>query len=307
MLDVLDAVETPQQAARRLSAPALRDGFKPEALHTYTSASGEPLFWRIRLKHPETGAKWIRPMRRTADGTGYEIGEPPAPPAGKLLYNLHRIAADPAAVVIVSEGEKAADALGKLGSIATTSGGANSASAADWTPLKGRAVVIWPDADEPGVQYGRDVADKLQGIAAEVHILDVATIDLPPKGDAWDWCDAHPDATAADVLALATLPVLSAAPLATVATTATPTLLLLPVPQALERARALLLPQIDGTDAPYPLDALGPLADAARDLAEGAQVSPAMAGQSLLAAASLLAQGVANVRTCAHLQATPRR
>ncbi|MDE2269939.1 MAG: DUF3987 domain-containing protein [Betaproteobacteria bacterium] len=294
MSEVIDRTETPKDAARRLSAPALRDGFTPEALHTYSSASMEPIFWRIRLKHPDTGAKWIRPMRRTADGAGYEIGEPPAPPAGKPLYNLHRIAADTAAVVFVTEGEKAADALVKLGCVATTSGGASSASAADWTPLQGRTVTIWPDADEPGAQYGRDVADKLQGIAAEVRLLDVAALGLPAKGDAFDWIAARPQATAANVLALATLP---AAPLAT---PATPTLLLLlPVPQALERARALLLPRIDGTDAPYPLDALGPLAAAARDLAEGAQVSPAMAGQSLLAAASLLAQGVANVRTLA--------
>ncbi|OZB55699.1 MAG: hypothetical protein B7X43_00195 [Thiomonas sp. 15-63-373] len=86
---------------------------------------------------------------------------------------------------------------------------------------------------------------------------------------------------------------------ATVATSATAPdpLPPLPVSQALERARALLLPPESGTDAPYPLDALGPLAEAARDLAEGAQVSPAMAGQSLLAAAALLAQAVANVRT----------
>ena len=28
--------ETPQQAARRLAATAIRDGYKPEALHIYT-------------------------------------------------------------------------------------------------------------------------------------------------------------------------------------------------------------------------------------------------------------------------------
>jgi hypothetical protein len=28
--------ETPQQAARRLAASAIRDGYEPEALHTYT-------------------------------------------------------------------------------------------------------------------------------------------------------------------------------------------------------------------------------------------------------------------------------
>jgi len=73
----------------------------------------------------------------------------------------------------------------------------------------------------------------------------------------------------------------------------------LPVTEALTRARALLLPEHDGTDALYPIEALGPLAEAAQDLAEGAQVSPAMAGQSLLAAAALLVQGLANVRTLA--------
>ena len=206
MSEVIDAVDSPQQAARRLSAAALRDGFRPEALHAYTTTNGEPIFWRIRLKHPDTGAKWIRPMRRTAGGAGYEIGEPPAPPAGKPLYNLHHIATDPAAVVLVVEGEKAADALGKLDIIATTSGGASSADTTDWTPLQGRAVLIWPDHDEPGAQYGHDVAARLLALGCKVSILDVAALGLPPKGDAWDWCDAHPDATAADVLALATLP-----------------------------------------------------------------------------------------------------
>jgi hypothetical protein len=59
------------------------------------------------------------------------------------------------------------------------------------------------------------------------------------------------------------------------------------------------MPQIVGADAPYPLEALGPLAQAAADLSAGAQVAPAMAGQSLLAGVALLAQGVANVRTLA--------
>jgi hypothetical protein len=90
-----------------------------------------------------------------------------------------------------------------------------------------------------------------------------------------------------------------ARPPATLATTATSGEALppLPVPQALERAQALLLPASERTDALYPIDALGPLADAARDLSTGAQVAPAMAGQALLAAVALLAQGVTNVRT----------
>ena len=71
----------------------------------------------------------------------------------------------------------------------------------------------------------------------------------------------------------------------------------LPLPQALERAQRLLMPLVGGGCGDYPLEALGPLAEAAADLAAGAQVAPAMAGQSLLAAAAVLVQSTANMRT----------
>jgi hypothetical protein len=71
----------------------------------------------------------------------------------------------------------------------------------------------------------------------------------------------------------------------------------LPLLAAIRRAEALLQPEIDAGSELYPTEALGPLAQAAGDLAYGAQVSPAMAGQSFLAAAALLAQSRANVRT----------
>ena len=292
MQDVIDRTETAKEAARRLSGPTLRKGFKPTGLYEYTSASGEPLYWRIRAAHP-TEPKWIRPMMRN-DAGEYVLGEPPAPEAGKPLYRLQVLASRPDAVVIVTEGEGKADMLERIGCTVTTSGSSSSADGADWTPLRGRRVLIWPDHDEAGARYAQAIAAKLQGVAAEVRIIDVAKLNLPPKGDAVEWLEANPGATADDVLALAVLPPVSPA---IVATTGTGTLSLLPVSEAMERARVLLLPEQNGTDSPYPLDALGPLAEAARDLAEGAQVSPAMAGQSLVAAAALLAQGVANVRT----------
>ncbi len=52
----------------------------------------------------------------------------------------------------------------------------------------------------------------------------------------------------------------------------------------------------------YPIDALGPLAEVARAIAEGGQIEPAMAGQSVLAVAALLAQSRANVMTLAGLK-----
>lgn len=191
--------ETPQMAARRLSAGAIRDGFLPQALHCYTDESGEPLFYRIRMKHPETGEKWIRPMR-VGDGE-FVMGEP-AFTGGKPIYRLRAIASNPSAPVFVVEGENCVEALAKPGIVATTSGGAGSAAAADWSPLAGREVMIWPDNDTPGQQYASDVAERLRALGCTVRLIDAAALGLLPKGDAVDWLRAHPDAVAAEVLAL---------------------------------------------------------------------------------------------------------
>ena len=77
----------------------------------------------------------------------------------------------------------------------------------------------------------------------------------------------------------------------------TPRLPALPLAQAIERAQNLLAAKIEVAATDYPLDALGPLAEAAADLAAGMQAAPAMAGQSLLAVAALLTQSRFNVRT----------
>lgn len=68
--------------------------------------------------------------------------------------------------------------------------------------------------------------------------------------------------------------------------------------EAIKRARAALAPSLMGRQAPaYPVAALGPLASACEAIAAAGQVQPAMVGQSLLGAASLLTQGLFNVET----------
>ena len=195
--------ETPQAAARRLSAAKIAKGYKPAGLHAYCNPDGVALFYRIRLKHPETGDKWIRPMHH--DGLAFVLSEPPAPEAGKPLYHLPELLADAGPVYVV-EGEACADALAGLGVIATTSGSADSADAADWPPLRGRDVVIWPDNDKPGVRYARAVTAKLRGIAASVEWIDLAPLALPEHGDCVDWLAQHRGATADAVRALARMP-----------------------------------------------------------------------------------------------------
>lgn len=200
--------ETAQQAARRLSDAAIRDGFTPHALHEYTDKDGNPLHWRIRLKHPDSGDKWIRPMK--SNGEGYTLGEPEYPD-GKPLYRLHELAARPADAVIVCEGEWCVDALAKTGALATTSGAADSAGKADWQPLGGRRVIIWPDNDEPGLRYAEAASKALRALGCAVSVVDVAALNLPPKGDAVDWLAAFPLATAADIAALPIVGMLHAA------------------------------------------------------------------------------------------------
>lgn len=191
--------ETHKEAAKRLAGPMLDKGFKPVALHTYTDESGGPLYWRIRCKHPDTLEKWIRPMK--LNGHGYELGEPNFP-NGKPLYALHRIASDPAAVVWIMEGEQKADALNKLGLIATTSGSATSADGADWQLLKGGAVRIWPDNDDPGKAYAGAVASILLDMGCTVSCIDADKLNLGKGEDVIQWLAAHPDATGADIEAL---------------------------------------------------------------------------------------------------------
>ena len=195
-------IENPQQAARRLAAGLLRDGFKPQALHVYTDLDGKPLHWRVRLKHPDSGEKWIRPMKR--NGTGYELGEHEYPD-GKPLYRLHVLSQRTDEPVFVCEGENKVDALEKLGILATTSGGATSAEGVDWSPIADREVGIWPDNDEAGSKYADAVAEKLLALGCKVSLIDVSQLELPAKGDAVDWVEKHPEATKADVMALAVI------------------------------------------------------------------------------------------------------
>ena len=193
--------ETPKDGWRRLAASAMRDGYRPEALHTYTDAHGEPLYWRIRLKHPATGEKWIRPMHRY--GGEFKAGEPPAPANGKPLYRLHKLAQAPRdAPVFVVEGEWCADKLAALGLTVTTSGGKSSAEGTDWTPLAGRCVVLWPDFDRSGFEYAEAVHRLTASPDNRVMQLDVSALGLPEKGDAVDWLAMHPNASASDVLNL---------------------------------------------------------------------------------------------------------
>ena len=103
-----------------------------------------------------------------------------------LYQSRRKSSRQPDAPIVVCEGEKAADAAARIfpKSIATTSsGGAQAADKTDWTPLAGRRVLIWPDNDEAGGKYAREVAAILAALECDVSIIDAAALAaIDPNG-----------------------------------------------------------------------------------------------------------------------------
>jgi putative DNA primase/helicase len=163
---------------------------KPSGRWTYPDATGAVLGYVLRFD-TAGGEKQFRPLTLWRPAKGgkpewrWESWTPKRP-----LYGLQRLAGRPSVPVVVCEGEKAADAATGLlpGFVAVTSpNGSKSAGKADWAPLRGRAVTIWPDADAAGLEYAAQVAK----LAAAAGALSVAIV-APPEGVAvgWDAADA---------------------------------------------------------------------------------------------------------------------
>ena len=94
------------------------------------------------------------------------------------LYGLDRLTAKPQAAVLIVEGEKAADAAAELlpsYAVLTWPGGAQAWKHADIAPLRGRKVLLWPDADAPGIKAMAELAAILsdpKGLACSVRLID---------------------------------------------------------------------------------------------------------------------------------------
>lgn len=164
---------------------------RPSAWWAYRDAGGQLLGYVARFDGAD-GSKVVLPLtlRRTGARLHWSWKGFPEP---RPLYGLERLAARPGASVMVVEGEKTADAASERfpDVVALTwPGGSKAAGKVDWSPLSGRDVVIWPDADEPGRIAGQDVRRRASAAGA----LTVALVD-PPKflPEGWDLADAWPE------------------------------------------------------------------------------------------------------------------
>jgi DNA primase len=95
-------------------------------------------------------------------------------PKPRALYGLDRLG--DSVLVIVVEGEKCRDALRKATgrTVVSWPGGTQGVKHCDWSPLAGRNVVIWPDADAPGIETASEIAEIVHGMNATARVLDIA-------------------------------------------------------------------------------------------------------------------------------------
>ncbi|CAA2140402.1 CHC2 zinc finger domain-containing protein [Hyphomicrobium sp. ghe19] len=91
-------------------------------------------------------------------------------PKPRPLYGLEDLGAGQ---VIVAEGEKCRDALVKATgrTVVSWAGGTEGAKHTDWSPLKGRGVIVWPDSDAPGRGTGDGIAGILTDQGCTVRVM----------------------------------------------------------------------------------------------------------------------------------------
>lgn len=125
--------------------------------------------------------KRIRPLTFVAGEWRWKSPAKPRP-----LYWARRVPGQP---VLIAEGEKAADAAATLfpeHAVCTWPGGTSNVQHANWKPLEGTNVTIWPDADD----VGRKAAAQLAGILLRLR-CSVVVVNPPEKVEqSWDLADA---------------------------------------------------------------------------------------------------------------------
>jgi putative DNA primase/helicase len=160
----------------------------------YTDAAGAPLFWVQRLDLEQGGRRRKVFVQRTWLDGGWHFPSRRDPfrsdwPAPRPLYRLAELERHFWAPVLITEGEKAADAAVRLFPqhvVVSWCGGSQAIASVDWSPLAGRAVTLWPDADSSGREAMARLAALLLELGCPVAVV------LPPSctEEDWDLADA---------------------------------------------------------------------------------------------------------------------
>lgn len=153
----------------------------PSAVWTYYSEEGETLFYIARY---EGERKQFVPWSYSKTK---QIFVRRAWPEPRPLYGLEFLSSLDKPILLV-EGEKAADAARKFIKayiVMTWPSGSQAWRKVSWTSIHGRKILLWPDADEAGVNAMQGIAELLHPHCPEIKILDVTG-----QPDGWDAADS---------------------------------------------------------------------------------------------------------------------
>jgi len=190
-------IGTPPPKMGWLTTPDGEPFGDPVQVWTFRNAEGNPIFYEAR--YMANGKKEPRCF-----SWGYRGQQPPKWECGhykkpRPIYGLDQLAINKTSQVIVFEGPRKADAGQAILPMPCVgwAGGANGWRYSDWTPLAGRKIILWPDADEPGRACMANLAQHLLTLNCECIMLDPH--DMPTG---WDIAD-EPQWTKTDAMAWA--------------------------------------------------------------------------------------------------------
>ena len=151
-------------------------------------------FWVMRFPDGHPIKQKYAPFSMNPDGS-WSMRRP----EGLLpIYSTNKFPDKP---IIINEGEKAlrgCEAIRKDGDACTWHGGVNSWNKADWSPIYGRDVWIFPDNDEAGKKVANEISSHLKQNGCSVLIAEPPK-EFNEKDDLWD---AHESGYFADSKAL---------------------------------------------------------------------------------------------------------
>lgn len=163
----------------------------PLAFWIYRDPAGNPIMYVARYNTSK--GKEFLPWRK--DGNKWICKGIVAP---RPLYGLDLLASRPDAPVLVCEGEKATEAARPLAPqfvVITWPNGAQAWSKTNFAPIYGRKVVLWPDADKPGIAAMNGLAKFLADKCPAIKIL-----KPKDKPEGWDAADAQQEGITPEVI-----------------------------------------------------------------------------------------------------------
>ena len=164
------------------------NSFKLEDIHFYRDENNEPKLARIKYKNKETGKKKYSQANIVDAGEFYKLDY--TSEKINLIYNMPKVikSIQENKYIFITEGEKDADNLIRLGLTATTCREVTSASSEVLKPLFNANVVVIGDNDKVGQAHVKNIRYLLKGKSKSFRELRIKEMnDICDKADISDY------------------------------------------------------------------------------------------------------------------------